>query len=107
AGGGGTTSPPRREWVGAGPAPPPPGSGIPPGGGGCRQAPFCIRGGNPPKYQGRGARRGGAAMPIRFRCPFCNQLLGIARRKAGTAVQCPTCRGRVTGPATGLEEPAP
>ena len=46
-------------------------------------------------------------MPIRFRCPYCNQLLGISRRKAGTAVQCPTCRGRVTVPATGLEEPAP
>jgi hypothetical protein len=45
-------------------------------------------------------------MPIRFRCPYCNQLLGISRRKAGTAVQCPTCHGQVTVPATGLEEPA-
>jgi phage FluMu protein Com len=31
-------------------------------------------------------------MPIRFRCQHCHQLMGIARRKAGTEVQCPTCR---------------
>lgn len=30
-------------------------------------------------------------MPIQFRCAYCNQLLGIARRKAGTTVNCPTC----------------
>jgi hypothetical protein len=41
-------------------------------------------------------------MPIRFRCQYCNQLLGIARRKAGTAVRCPTCRGQVVVPTTGL-----
>ena len=29
------------------------------------------------------------AMPIRFRCAYCNQLMGIARRKAGTVVRCP------------------
>jgi hypothetical protein len=46
-------------------------------------------------------------MPIRFRCQYCNQLLGISRRKAGTAVRCPTCRGQVIVPTTGLEEPAP
>jgi len=45
-------------------------------------------------------------MPIRFRCQYCNQLLGISRRKAGTAVQCPTCHGQVMVPATGLDEPA-
>jgi phage FluMu protein Com len=39
-------------------------------------------------------------MPIRFRCWHCNQLLGIARRKAGTQVQCPTCRNQVTVPET-------
>ena len=25
-------------------------------------------------------------MPIRFRCAYCNQLMAIARRKAGTVV---------------------
>jgi hypothetical protein len=37
-------------------------------------------------------------MPIRFRCCFCNQLLGIAHRKAGTVIDCPTCRGKVWVP---------
>jgi DNA-directed RNA polymerase subunit RPC12/RpoP len=37
-------------------------------------------------------------MPIRFRCQHCSQLLGIARRKAGTAVECPTCHERVLVP---------
>ena len=37
-------------------------------------------------------------MPIRFRCPFCNQLMGIARRKAGTVVRCPSCASQVTVP---------
>jgi hypothetical protein len=39
-------------------------------------------------------------MPIRFRCKYCNQLIGIARRKAGSDVSCPTCHGRLTVPAT-------
>jgi hypothetical protein len=43
-------------------------------------------------------------MPIRFRCPYCNQLLGIARRKAGTVVECPACHGHVAVPAV---EPPP
>jgi phage FluMu protein Com len=30
-------------------------------------------------------------MPIRFRCPSCNQMLGIASRKAGSQIECPTC----------------
>jgi DNA-directed RNA polymerase subunit RPC12/RpoP len=30
-------------------------------------------------------------MPIQFRCGACQQLLGIARRKAGKVVACPTC----------------
>jgi hypothetical protein len=38
-------------------------------------------------------------MPIRFRCAYCNQLLGIARRKAGTVVRCPTCAGQVVVPS--------
>src|SRR5439155_715796 len=37
-------------------------------------------------------------MPIRFRCQRCQQLMGIARRKAGTEVQCPTCREMVHVP---------
>jgi hypothetical protein len=37
-------------------------------------------------------------MPIRFRCAYCNQMLGIARRKAGTVVRCPTCAGEVIVP---------
>jgi hypothetical protein len=38
-------------------------------------------------------------MPIRFRCAYCNQLMAIARRKAGTVVRCPTCAGQVVVPA--------
>lgn len=38
-------------------------------------------------------------MPIRFRCSYCNQLLGIARRKIGSVVRCPTCAGQVMVPA--------
>ena len=30
-------------------------------------------------------------MPIRFRCDYCNRLLGIARRKAGSETTCPHC----------------
>jgi DNA-directed RNA polymerase subunit RPC12/RpoP len=37
-------------------------------------------------------------MPIRFRCSYCNQLLGISRRKSGTSVRCPTCAGQVLVP---------
>jgi hypothetical protein len=43
-------------------------------------------------------------MPIRFRCAYCNQLLGIARRKAGTVVRCPTCAGKVVVPNVELED---
>src|SRR5262245_4863969 len=31
-------------------------------------------------------------MPIRFRCVYCDKLLGIARRKAGSVVNCPQCK---------------
>jgi hypothetical protein len=37
-------------------------------------------------------------MPIRFRCRYCNQLMGIARRKAGMTVNCPTCHAQVVVP---------
>lgn len=49
-------------------------------------------------------------MPIRFRCAYCNQLLGIARRKAGTVVRCPNCAGQVVVPTleeAGLADPGP
>jgi phage FluMu protein Com len=46
-------------------------------------------------------------MPIRFRCPSCGQLLGIARRKAGTAVQCPTCHAQVAVPFQDQPEAPP
>jgi phage FluMu protein Com len=42
-------------------------------------------------------------MPIRFRCEFCKQLLGIARRKAGSTVRCPTCQNEVMVPARDAE----
>jgi hypothetical protein len=42
-------------------------------------------------------------MPIRFRCAYCNQLLGISRRKAGTVVRCPTCAGQVVVPNSDAE----
>lgn len=37
-------------------------------------------------------------MPVRFRCVYCNQLLGIARRKAGTVVRCTNCEGQIIVP---------
>jgi len=37
-------------------------------------------------------------MPIRFRCVYCNQLLGISRRKAGTVVRCTNCGGQIIVP---------
>jgi DNA-directed RNA polymerase subunit RPC12/RpoP len=38
-------------------------------------------------------------MPIRFRCAYCNQLMGISRHKAGDVVRCPKCSGQVVVPA--------
>jgi phage FluMu protein Com len=43
-------------------------------------------------------------MPIRFRCAYCNQLLGISRRKAGTVVRCPQCTGQVVVPQAAADE---
>jgi DNA-directed RNA polymerase subunit RPC12/RpoP len=37
-------------------------------------------------------------VPIRFRCAYCNQLMGIAKRKAGSIVRCPKCSGQVVVP---------
>jgi phage FluMu protein Com len=45
-------------------------------------------------------------MPIRFRCAYCNQLMGIARRKAGQVVKCPKCAGEIIVPVPeGTEQP--
>jgi hypothetical protein len=43
-------------------------------------------------------------MPIRFRCAYCNQLMGISRRKSGTVVSCPTCAGQVVVPNAPADE---
>jgi len=37
-------------------------------------------------------------MPIRFRCVYCEKLLGIARRKAGAVVNCPHCSEKLIVP---------
>src|SRR5262245_45905806 len=47
--------------------------------------------------------RDGPFMSIKFRCVHCNQKLGIADRKAGTQVQCPTCLQMVTVPVPQAE----
>ena len=44
-------------------------------------------------------------MPVRFRCAYCQQLMGIGRRKAGAIVRCPRCAGEVIVPAE-LDRPA-
>jgi DNA-directed RNA polymerase subunit RPC12/RpoP len=46
-------------------------------------------------------------MPIRFRCVYCEKLLGIARRKAGAVVNCPHCGEKliVPTPEEGAEAP--
>jgi len=46
-------------------------------------------------------------MPIRFRCAYCNQLMGISRRKAGSVVRCPNCAGQVIVPSPASEHPVP
>ncbi len=49
-------------------------------------------------------------MPIRFRCAYCHQLMGIARRKVGSVVRCPRCAGEVivpAGPDAGRLNPVP
>jgi phage FluMu protein Com len=44
-------------------------------------------------------------MPIRFRCPRCTRLLGIARRKAGTRINCPQCAAAVVVPVQTENDP--
>jgi DNA-directed RNA polymerase subunit RPC12/RpoP len=44
-------------------------------------------------------------MPIRFRCVYCDQLLGIARRKARTVVRCPGCGGQLVVPGPEADVP--
>lgn len=46
-------------------------------------------------------------MPIQFRCAACQQLLGIAKRKAGSVVDCPTCRIKTLVPLTSTEHVTP
>lgn len=41
-------------------------------------------------------------MPIKFRCPVCEGMLSIARRKAGMQVVCPKCGDEVTVPDADL-----
>ena len=41
-------------------------------------------------------------MPIKFRCPLCEGMLSIARRKSGTQVVCPKCGDEVTVPDADL-----
>lgn len=43
-------------------------------------------------------------MPIRFRCVYCDRLLGISRRKAGAIVTCPHCKEKLIVPSPGPED---
>ena len=45
-------------------------------------------------------------MPIRFRCCYCDKLLGIARRKAGSVVDCPHCSEKLIVPTPDAEAEA-
>ena len=45
------------------------------------------------------------AVPIRFRCTNCNQLMGIARRKAGSVVHCPACQKEIAVPIDADDDP--
>jgi len=45
-------------------------------------------------------------MPIRFRCVYCDKLLGIGRRKAGAVVNCPHCGEKLIVPTPESEGPA-
>jgi hypothetical protein len=46
-------------------------------------------------------------MPIRFRCAYCNQLMGIARRKAGSVVSCPGCQRQLVVPTPNAQQAQP
>lgn len=43
-------------------------------------------------------------MPIRFKCPTCERMLSIARRKAGSRIVCPRCEDDVTVPDADLAD---
>ncbi len=45
-------------------------------------------------------------MLVRFLCPACHQLLGIAPRKIGTQVTCPKCSATLLVPDPGEAPPA-
>lgn len=47
-------------------------------------------------------------MPIKFRCSYCRQFLGISRNRAGSIVDCPTCGRSIRVPGTdGIAAPLP
>lgn len=47
-------------------------------------------------------------MPIKFRCSYCRQFLGISRGRAGGVVDCPTCGRSIRVPGLdGVVEPVP
>jgi DNA-directed RNA polymerase subunit RPC12/RpoP len=46
-------------------------------------------------------------MPIRFRCVYCDKLLGIARRKAGAVVNCPHCSEKLIVPTPEAPDEGP
>ena len=53
------------------------------------------------------ARGRSSAVPIRFRCTNCDQLMGIARRKAGSMVRCPACRREIAVPSDAEDDSPP
>lgn len=47
-------------------------------------------------------------MPIKFRCSYCRQFLGISRGRAGDVVDCPTCGRSIRVPGLdGVVQPVP
>ncbi len=47
-------------------------------------------------------------MPIKFRCSYCRQFLGISRNRVGGIVDCPTCGRSIRVPGLdGVAEPLP
>jgi DNA-directed RNA polymerase subunit RPC12/RpoP len=44
-------------------------------------------------------------MPIRFVCSSCGRTLSTARRKAGSFIACPACRGTVLVEPIAVEDP--
>ena len=47
-------------------------------------------------------------MPIRFRCPACQQVLSVSSRKAGQKVRCPACQAalKIPTPKAAPAEPS-